>query len=329
MPESVDISGSRFLITGGAGFIGSHLTDKLIKSGGSVVILDDLSTGSLSNIEHLKSHTQLKVVQGSILDSSIMKKLVGESDYIFHLGAAVGVANIMKNPLESFKINIDGTENVLYACLKLGKRVVLTSSSEIYGKNFSGTLNENSDRVLGSPEKFRWLYSEAKAIDETFSMILHQDGLDVRVVRLFNTVGPRQSHKYGMVLPSFVKAAVDGKTLNIHGNGSQTRCFIHVQDVVEALLIVMMLDHISGEVFNIGNPQETSILELAQEVISLTNSSSTITFSDYNVIYPNGFEDMIRRVPDITKAKSTLGWEPKIDLRQIIKETAAYYKEHK
>ena len=329
MPESVDISGSRFLITGGAGFIGSHLTDKLIKSGGSVVILDDLSTGSLSNIEHLKSHTQLKVVQGSILDSSIMKKLVGECDYIFHLGAAVGVANIMKNPLESFKINIDGTENVLYACLKLGKRVVLTSSSEIYGKNSSGTLNENSDRVLGSPEKFRWLYSEAKAIDETFSMILHQDGLDVRVVRLFNTVGPRQSHKYGMVLPSFVKAAVDGKTLNIHGNGSQTRCFIHVQDVVEALLIVMMLDHISGEVFNIGNPQETSILELAQEVISLTNSSSTITFSDYNVIYPNGFEDMIRRVPDITKAKSTLGWEPKIDLRQIIKETAAYYKEHK
>ena len=326
MPDSLVISNSRFLITGGAGFIGSHLADKLIESGGSVIILDDLSTGSLANIEHLKSNPNLKVVQGSILESSLVTELVSECDYVYHLGAAVGVANIMQNPLESFKINIDGTENVLHACLDLKKRVVLTSSSEIYGKNSAGTLNENSDRVLGSPEKFRWLYSEAKAIDETFSMIYHHNGLDVRIVRLFNTVGPRQSHKYGMVLPSFVKAALDGKALNIHGNGSQTRCFIHVHDVVDALLTVMKLHNISGEVFNLGNPEETSILGLAQAVIAFTKSSSAIEFNEYESVYPNGFEDMIRRVPDITKAKKILGWEPRIDLSQIIKETANYYQ---
>ena len=326
MPDSLVISNSRFLIPGGAGFIGSHLADKLIESGGSVIILDDLSTGSLANIEHLKSNPNLKVVQGSILESSLVTEIVSECDYVYHLGAAVGVANIMQNPLESFKINIDGTENVLHACLDLKKRVVLTSSSEIYGKNSAGTLNENSDRVLGSPEKFRWLYSEAKAIDETFSMIYHHKGLDVRIVRLFNTVGPRQSHKYGMVLPSFVKAALEGKTLNIHGNGSQTRCFIHVHDVVDALLTVMKLHNISGEVFNLGNPEETSILGLAQAVIAFTKSSSAIEFNEYESIYPNGFEDMIRRVPDITKAKKILGWEPRIDLSQIIKETANYYQ---
>lgn len=326
MPDSLVISNSRFLITGGAGFIGSHLADKLIESGGSVIILDDLSTGSLANIEHLKSNPNLKVVQGSILESSLVTEIVSECDYVYHLGAAVGVANIMQNPLESFKINIDGTENVLHACLDLKKRVVLTSSSEIYGKNSAGTLNENSDRVLGSPEKFRWLYSEAKAIDETFSMIYHHKGLDVRIVRLFNTVGPRQSHKYGMVLPSFVKAALDGKALNIHGNGSQTRCFIHVHDVVDALLTVMKLHNISGEVFNLGNPEETSILGLAQAVIAFTKSSSAIEFNEYESVYPNGFEDMIRRVPDITKAKKILGWEPRIDLSQIIKETANYYQ---
>lgn len=326
MPDSLVISNSRFLITGGAGFIGSHLADKLIESGCSVIVLDDLSTGSLANIEHLKSNPNLKVVQGSILESSLVTELVSECDYVYHLGAAVGVANIMQNPLESFKINIDGTENVLHACLDLKKRVVLTSSSEIYGKNSAGTLNENSDRVLGSPEKFRWLYSEAKAIDETFSMIYHHKGLDVRIVRLFNTVGPRQSHKYGMVLPSFVKAALDGKALNIHGNGSQTRCFIHVHDVVDALLTVMKLHNISGEVFNLGNPEETSILGLAQAVIAFTKSSSAIEFNEYESVYPNGFEDMIRRVPDITKAKKILGWEPRIDLSQIIKETANYYQ---
>ena len=328
MPERLSTNQDLFLITGGAGFIGSHLADKLIELGSSVVILDDLSTGSIANIQHLKSHPRLKIIQGSILDSNLVKDLVSECSQVFHLGAAVGVANIMQSPLESFKINIDGTENVLRACLEFERRVVLTSSSEIYGKNSSGTLNENSDRVLGSPEKFRWLYSEAKAIDETFSMIFHQTGLDVRIVRLFNTVGPRQSHKYGMVLPSFVKAALDGRPLNIHGDGSQTRCFIHVHDVVAALLTVMKLDQISGEVLNIGNPEETSILKLAQDVIALTNSSSIITFSDYEAIYPTGFEDMSRRVPDIAKARAILGWQPIINLTQIIEETANYYKKN-
>ncbi len=319
---------NQVLITGGAGFIGSHLTDRLIALGSSVVILDDFSTGSRRNLEQFKGEPRLKIVEGSILDFPLVEQLVSQSEQVFHLGAAVGVANIMSSPLESFKVNIIGTENVLRACLDQKKRVLVTSSSEIYGKNLSRNLRENSDRVLGSPEKFRWLYSEAKAVDEAFSMILHQNGLDVRIVRLFNTVGPRQSHKYGMVLPNFVKAAIDGVSLNIYGDGSQTRCFIHVYDVVTALLIAMKHEKISGEVFNIGNPEETSILKLAQDVIALTNSISTITFSEYKDIYPTGFEDMKRRVPDIAKAKEILGWAPVISLPEIIHETASYYKQN-
>ena len=325
MPSRLETNQDQILITGGAGFIGSHLADTLIALGKKVIILDNFSTGSLSNVNHLEKNPCLRITQGSILDTDLIDELVSKSDRVFHLGAAVGVANIMKHPLESFKVNIDGTENVLRACLAHAKRVVLTSSSEIYGKNASGSLSENSDRILGSPEKFRWLYSEAKAIDETFSMIFHQQGLDVRVVRLFNTVGPRQSHKYGMVLPSFVKAAIEGMPIQLHGDGTQTRCFIHVLDVAEALLHVMENESISGEVFNIGNPEETSILQLAKSVISLTNSTSTFEFIDHDSIYPTGFEDMNRRVPDISKAQKLLGWTPKINLTQIIKETAKHF----
>jgi UDP-glucose 4-epimerase len=325
MPSRLETNQNQILITGGAGFIGSHLADSLIAMGKKVIILDNFSTGSLSNVNHFNKNPCLRIVQGSILDAYLIDELVSKSDRVFHLGAAVGVANIIKHPLESFKVNIDGTENVLRACLAYGKRVALTSSSEIYGKNSSGSLSENSDRILGSPEKFRWLYSEAKAIDETFSMIFHQQGLDVRVVRLFNTVGPRQSHKYGMVLPNFVKAAIEGMPIQIHGDGTQTRCFIHVLDVVEALLQVMENESISGEVFNIGNPEETSILQLAKSVISLTNSTSNFEFIDHDSIYPTGFEDMNRRVPDISKARKLLGWTPKINLNQIIKETANHF----
>jgi UDP-glucose 4-epimerase len=325
MPSRLETNQNQILITGGAGFIGSHLADSLIALGKKVIILDNFSTGSLSNVNHFNKNPCLRIVQGSILDAYLIDELVSKSDRVFHLGAVVGVANIIKHPLESFKVNIDGTENVLRACLAYGKRVALTSSSEIYGKNSSGSLSENSDRILGSPEKFRWLYSEAKAIDETFSMIFHQQGLDVRVVRLFNTVGPRQSHKYGMVLPNFVKAAIEGMPIQIHGDGTQTRCFIHVLDVVEALLQVMENESISGEVFNIGNPEETSILQLAKSVISLTNSTSNFEFIDHDSIYPTGFEDMNRRVPDISKARKLLGWTPKINLNQIIKETANHF----
>lgn len=325
MPPVSDLNKNPILVTGGAGFIGSHLVDALISQGESVLVLDDLSTGSSKNLEHLLGSPNIKIITGSVLDDNLVDELVSKSSKVFHLGAAVGVANIMSNPIESFKVNINGTENLLRACLKYGKRIVITSSSEIYGKNSQGALDESSDRILGSPEKFRWLYSEAKAIDETFAMLLHREGLDVRVLRLFNTVGPRQSHKYGMVLPSFVKAANENKALIIHGDGSQTRCFIHVNDVILALLQAIRIEEISGEIFNIGNPEEISILDLAKQVISIMNSSSELQFESHDSVYPEGFEDMIRRVPNVSKAKRLLNWQPSKSLPAIIRDTADFY----
>ncbi len=325
MPPVSDLNKNPILVTGGAGFIGSHLVDALISQGESVLVLDDLSTGSSKNLEHLLGSPNIKIITGSVLDDNLVDELVRKSSKVFHLGAAVGVANIMSNPIESFKVNINGTENLLRACLKYGKRIVITSSSEIYGKNSQGALDESSDRILGSPEKFRWLYSEAKAIDETFAMLLHREGLDVRVLRLFNTVGPRQSHKYGMVLPSFVKAANENKALIIHGDGSQTRCFIHVSDVILALLQAIRIEEISGEIFNIGNPEEISILDLAKQVISIMNSSSELKFESHDSVYPEGFEDMARRVPNVSKAKRLLNWQPSKCLPAIIRDTADFY----
>jgi len=325
MPQVSDLNNNPILVTGGAGFIGSHLVDALISQGESVLVLDDLSTGSSKNLEHLLGSPNIKMITGSVLDENLVGELVSKSSKVFHLGAAVGVANIMSNPIESFKVNINGTENLLRACLKYGKRIVITSSSEIYGKNSHGTLNENSDRILGSPEKFRWLYSEAKAIDETFAMLLQREGLDVRVLRLFNTVGPRQSHKYGMVLPNFVKAAIENEALIIHGDGSQTRCFIHVSDVILALLQAISIEEISGEIFNIGNPEEISILDLAKQVISIMSSSSEFKFESHDSVYPEGFEDMTRRVPNVSKAKSLLNWQPSKSLPAIIRDTADFY----
>lgn len=325
MPQVSDLNKNPILVTGGAGFIGSHLVDALISQGESVLVLDDLSTGSSKNLEHLLGSPNIKIITGSVLDDNLVDELVSKSSKVFHLGAAVGVANIMSNPIESFKVNINGTENLLRACLKYGKRIVITSSSEIYGKNSHGALDENSDRILGSPEKFRWLYSEAKAIDETFAMLLHREGLDVRVLRLFNTVGPRQSHKYGMVLPNFVKAAIENEALIIHGDGSQTRCFIHVSDVILALLQAISIEEISGEIFNIGNPEEISILDLAKQVISIMSSSSALKFESHDSVYPEGFEDMTRRVPNVSKAKRLLNWQPSKSLPAIIRDTADFY----
>ena len=325
MPQVSDLNKNPILVTGGAGFIGSHLVDALISQGESVLVLDDLSTGSSKNLEHLLGSPNIKIITGSVLDDNLVDELVSKSSKVFHLGAAVGVANIMSNPIESFKVNINGTENLLRACLKYGKRIVITSSSEIYGKNSHGALDENSDRILGSPEKFRWLYSEAKAIDETFAMLLHREGLDVRVLRLFNTVGPRQSHKYGMVLPNFVKAAIENEALIIHGDGSQTRCFIHVSDVILALLQAISIEEISGKIFNIGNPEEISILDLAKQVISIMSSSSALKFESHDSVYPEGFEDMTRRVPNVSKAKRLLNWQPSKSLPAIIRDTADFY----
>jgi UDP-glucose 4-epimerase len=234
----------------------------------------------------------------------------------------------MEEPIDSFKINVVGTENVLDSSFKFKKRFLLTSSSEIYGKNVSNSLAEDSDRILGSPEKFRWLYSEAKAIDESITMIYHAKGLDARIVRLFNTVGPRQSHKYGMVLPNFVRAALLGEDIEIHGDGNQTRCFVHVQDVVDALIIVMNSNEASGAIYNVGSPNEISINYLAETVRDISNSISQIVHLEHSEIYKSGFEDMQRRIPNISKIKNELGWEPKLDLNRIIMDTLDYERKH-
>jgi UDP-glucose 4-epimerase len=309
----------KYLITGGAGFIGSHLSEALIKRGDSVVVVDDLSTGKNEILD------SVEFVKGSIFDQELMDTLASKVDYVLHLAAAVGVFNIVNKPLESLMTNIKGTEIMLELCDKYKKPILITSTSEVYGKNNTVPLNEESDRVLGSPLKSRWSYSEAKAIDESMAYFYHQEkGLEVRLVRLFNTVGPRQVGHYGMVVPRFVSAAVNGEVLNVYGSGEQIRCFCHVSDAVRALLLVMDSDKAIGEVFNVGNNEQISIMDLAKKVIAVTGSSSVIEMMDYEKAYPAGFEDMERRVPDISKIKRVLGWEPQIGLEQIIKDIAAH-----
>jgi len=309
----------KYLITGGAGFIGSHLSEALVKRGDSVVVVDDLSTGKNKILD------SVEFVKGSIFDEELMDALVSKVDYVLHLAAAVGVFNIVNKPLESLMTNIKGTEIMLELCDKYKKPILITSTSEVYGKNNTVPLNEESDRVLGSPLKSRWSYSEAKAIDESMAYFYHQEkGLEVRLVRLFNTVGPRQVGHYGMVVPRFVSAAVKGEVLNVYGSGQQIRCFCHVSDAVRALLLVMDSDKAIGEVFNVGNNEQISIMDLAKKVIAVTGSSSAIEMMDYEKAYPAGFEDMERRVPDISKIKRVLGWKPEIGLEQIIKDIAAH-----
>jgi len=309
----------KYLITGGAGFIGSHLSEALVKRGDSVVVVDDLSTGKNEILD------SVEFAKGSIFDEELMDALVSKVDYVLHLAAAVGVFNIVNKPLESLMTNIKGTEIMLELCDKYKKPILITSTSEVYGKNNSVPLNEESDRVLGSPLKSRWSYSEAKAIDESMAYFYHQEkGLEVRLVRLFNTVGPRQVGHYGMVVPRFVSAAVKGEVLNVYGSGEQIRCFCHVSDAVRALLLVMDSDKAIGEVFNVGNNEQITIMDLAKKVIAVTGSSSAIEMMDYEKAYPAGFEDMERRVPDISKIKRVLGWEPQIGLEQIIKDIAAH-----
>jgi len=309
----------KYLITGGAGFIGSHLSEALVKRGDSVVVVDDLSTGKNQILD------SVAFVKGSIFDQDLMDSLVSKVDYVLHLAAAVGVFNIVNKPLESLMTNIKGTEIMLELCDKHKKPILITSTSEVYGKNNTVPLNEESDRVLGSPLKSRWSYSEAKAIDESMAYFYHQEkGLEVRLVRLFNTVGPRQVGHYGMVVPRFVSAAVNGEVLNVYGSGEQIRCFCHVSDAVRALLLVMDSDKAIGEVFNVGNNEQISIMDLAKKVIAVTGSSSAIEMMDYEKAYPAGFEDMERRVPDISKIKRVLGWQPEIGLEQIIKDIAAH-----
>ncbi len=309
----------RYLVTGGSGFIGSHLCEALVKRGDSVSVIDNLSTGSN------KLGRGIDFVEGSILDQGLMAKLISNSDYVLHLAAAVGVFNIINKPLESLMTNIKGTEIILELCEKFNKPILITSTSEVYGKNNNVPLSEDSDRVLGSPLLSRWSYSEAKAVDESMAYFYYQEkGLEVRIVRLFNTVGPRQVGHYGMVVPRFVSAALKNEPLSVYGSGDQIRCFCHVEDAVRALLLVIDSNKAIGQVFNIGNNQQITIMQLAKKVIELTGSSSTIERISYEKAYPEGFEDMQRRVPDISKIKQVLGWTPEINLDQIIKDIAAF-----
>jgi UDP-glucose 4-epimerase len=313
----------KYLVTGGAGFIGSHLCERLISRGEQAIILDNYSTSSISNIGGFQQ--QVKVVEGNILNKSLVDELVAESDYVVHLAAALGVLNIVNKPLDSLRTNIQGTEVVLEAANKHNKPILIASTSEIYGKNDKLPLNEEDDRIIGHPLKSRWSYSEAKAVDESLAYFYYlENKLPIRIVRLFNTVGPRQVGHYGMVLPRFVSAAIKNEPLQVYGTGEQIRCFCHVEDAVSALLQVMDSDKSIGEVFNIGNNQQISILELAKRVIQITDSKSEIIKIPYTEAYPDGFEDMQRRVPDISKIKNVLGWSPQIGLDQTIKDIATF-----
>jgi len=315
----------KYLITGGAGFVGSHLTDALLSRGDTVVILDNMSTGSSENLKGVIDNPGLSIVQGSILDSDVVEGAVAGVDHVLHLAAALGVFNIVDKPLESLMTNIRGTEVVLEAVRKFDKPLFLTSTSEIYGKNSGGPLNEESDRIVGSPLKSRWSYSEAKAIDESFAYFYHLEyGMPVRMVRLFNTVGPRQVGHYGMVVPRFVSAALAGKPLSVYGSGNQSRCFCHVTDAVAGMIKVIDSEKTIGQVYNVGNNSEITILELAKKVIAELGSSSEIEMVEYEKAYGAGFEDMERRVPDIGKMKRELDWAPKLGLEQIIGDIAAH-----
>jgi UDP-glucose 4-epimerase len=307
----------RVLITGGAGFIGSHLCDALVAEGKEVTILDNLSTGSKKNIAHLEG--KIKVFQGDIRDQKLVESMVAENDLVLHMAAALGVDNILENPIESISTNFYGSEIVLNAATKYDKRIVIASTSEIYGKNPKQPLSETDDRVVGTPQKFRWTYSDAKALEEATAHVLFlTKQLKVTTVRLFNTVGPRQTGKYGMVIPRFIQAAIKDHPVSIFGDGKQSRVFCHVKDAVNAILLLAVDEKTIGEVFNIGGIEELSILDLAKKIISQTKSKSIITHADYDDVFKVGYEDMSRRVPDISKITNSIKWVPRIDLTKII-----------
>ena len=313
----------KYLITGGAGFIGSHLAEKLISRGDQVVILDSLSTGSKSNLSSISG--KIKFEEGNILDKYLINRLIADSDFIVHLAASLGVFNIVNKPLDSLITNLKGTGIVIEASDKHKKPILIASTSEVYGKNIKTSLKETDDRIIGHPLKSRWSYSEAKAVDESLAYFYYlENKLPIRIVRFFNTVGPRQVGHYGMVVPRFVSAALRNEPLSVYGSGDQIRCFCHVDDAVRALLLVMDSDKGVGQVFNVGNNQQITIMELAKKVIELTGSKSNIEKIAYEKAYPEGFEDMQRRVPDISKIKQVLGWTPQINLDQIIKDIAAF-----
>lgn len=315
----------RYLVTGGAGFIGSHLSDALIARGDEVTVLDDLSTGDPSNLAEARHAPGFRFVEGSILDHPLVTGLAAQADVVVHLAAAVGVKLIVERPLESLITNIRGTEIVLDATAGAGCKILITSTSEIYGKNGAGPVKEDDDRVLGSPFKARWSYSTAKAVDEILAKAYWRDrGVPAIVARLFNCVGPRQTGAYGMVVPRFVRQALAGEDVTVYGDGEQRRCFCHVLDLVRAL--VALLDHQDavGDVFNVGAQHEVSMNDLARVIVEMTGSSSRIVHIPYDDAYEEGFEDMERRVPDTTRIHTLTGWQPSRSLDEILRDVIAH-----
>ena len=311
----------RVFITGGAGFIGSHLSDHYVTAGDQVTILDNFSTGSKTNIAHLED--KITIVDGDIRNVDLVESLTNDADLVLHMAAALGVNTILESPLESMSTNITGSEVVLNAAAKLNKRIIIASTSEIYGKNPRHPLSETDDRVVGAPQKIRWTYSDAKAIEEAMAFALHQEkNLPVTTVRLFNTVGPRQTGRYGMVVPRFVHASLKNEPITIYGDGTQSRVFCHVADAVQAISTMAATDSTIGDVYNVGGTGEVTIKQLAEQVLAVTGSQSQITYTPYSDAYPAGFEDIQRRVPDITKIKSAINWAPTKDLKQIISDIA-------
>ncbi|MEA2040769.1 MAG: GDP-mannose 4,6-dehydratase [Thermodesulfobacteriota bacterium] len=318
----------KILITGGAGFIGSHLSERLLSIGHEVFIIDNLWTGKLANIAKIQNHKRLHLIIDTILDESVMNELAFKIDHIYHLAAAVGVRNIMDHPVETLDINVKGTEMVLRLANRFKKKVFIASTSEIYGKHIEHSLSEDDNRVMGTVKKRRWAYACSKTLDEFLALAYFDEKkLPVVIGRLFNTVGPRQTGQYGMVLPNFVQSALFGKPISVYGDGTQSRSFTHVNDVVGAIIKLMDEPAAEGEIFNVGNDREVTINNLAQRVKEMTVSSSEIEYVPYEKAYGPGFEDMERRCPNIEKIKQLIGFEPSYDLDAIIQSVIDYFKE--
>ncbi|MCM8785112.1 MAG: GDP-mannose 4,6-dehydratase [Candidatus Omnitrophica bacterium] len=317
----------KFLITGGCGFIGSFLAEELINQNKKVVVIDDLSTGSIKNISCILNHSNFTLFIDTILNKDILEQLIKNVDFVFHLAAVVGVKKVMEDPIQSIVTNIEGTYNVLKGCAKYKKKVLITSTSEIYGKNTNVPFSESADIVIGSTKKKRWSYACSKAIDEFLSFAFYEEyNLPIIVVRLFNTVGPRQTERYGMVIPRFVKQALSGNPITIFGNGEQTRCFIHVKDVISTLLKLIEKEESYGDVFNIGSNEEIKIKNLAFFVKEITKSDSEIKFINPEEVYNKGFEDMTRRIPDLNKLKKIINFQLSYSIKDIINDVVEYYK---